>query len=220
MAAGMAFAAGTQENNAEATAATATAARGYGAGPGEAGVPVENCLAELGDEAFRILAVQEGSPAAEAGLEAGHVVTKIDGELAPGETVTVSYIETDFAPWGRGVAFPDRGDTSEDDGVSTPADVDELPDLDEMEVHTATVTIGEQDGETYIGVSYRPLGPAGPMAVATENGQFGRFGGGPAATPRGGRHMDRGGRAAGRGFQGRAFQGRSFQGRAAGNGML
>jgi len=58
MSAGIAFAAGT--------APATTAARGYGAGPGEAGVPVEACLAELGDEAVRVLAVEDGSPAAAA----------------------------------------------------------------------------------------------------------------------------------------------------------
>ena len=66
MSAGIAFAAGLQESNVAGTAPATNAARGYGAGPGEAGVPVEACLAELGDEAVRVLAVEDGSPAAAA----------------------------------------------------------------------------------------------------------------------------------------------------------
>lgn len=170
MTAGMAFAGGSQEG----TSTGQFAANGYGFGPGEAGVPVEDCIAEMTDESFRILAVEEGSPAAQARMEAGFIVTGIEGDIAPGETVRVSYLEAELT--GRPYEiFDDNGDLEE-------------------QVKTTTVTLGDRDGEAYIGVSYQPL-PGGPAA----RGAF-------AGAPRG-RMMDRGG------FQGRAPQGRAPQDR-------
>ncbi len=84
----------------------------------------------------RILDVSEGSPAEEAGIEPGFIITGIDGEIAAGETITVSYIDADLA----------EGFYRFDD--------EEGP-----EVETATLTVGEEDGRAYVGVRYAPLGP-------------------------------------------------------------
>ncbi|MFW5785912.1 MAG: PDZ domain-containing protein [bacterium] len=84
--------------------------------------------------AVRILEVADGSPADQAGIEPGHVITGIDGEITPGETVTVSYIDAES------LAGASRFDS-----------------LDGPEVQTTTLTVGEEDGNAYVGVRYVPL---------------------------------------------------------------
>ena len=112
-------------------------------------------------QAYRILEVADDSPADEAGIEAGYIITGIVGELVPGETVTVSYVENAFqqrAPRSRGGARGDGWDSSDF----------------EREVETTTVVIGEQDGQAYLGVRYVPVGPSGSRGPG---GMMGRSGG-------------------------------------------
>jgi S1-C subfamily serine protease len=73
-------------------AAAAGGLRGAGAGmwPGQTGM----WSGRPGTSAaYLILEVVDDSPADDAGLDAGDIVTGIEGELAPGETITVSYMD-------------------------------------------------------------------------------------------------------------------------------
>jgi membrane-associated protease RseP (regulator of RpoE activity) len=107
----------------------------------------------------RILDVADGSPAAAAGIEAGYLITGIEGDIATGETITVHYANVDLGASGR---FTDA------------------------DVETTELTVGEQDGAPYIGVRYQPLGfgrgpgAGGPGRAgrAATPGGFGPRGGG------------------------------------------
>ncbi len=115
----------------------------------------------------RILDVVEGSPAAAAGIEAGYLITGIDGEIAAGETITVHYADVDL-----GASFQ----------------------VAAQEIETTELTVGEENGAPYIGVRYQPLGGRGGFGAQGGGsrggrgmtGGFGARGGGPrGGGPRG-----------------------------------
>ena len=131
----------------------------------------------MGPGAYRILAVEEGSPADDAGMEAGYIVTGIDGEIAPGETITVSYLDSAIGASRFGF------------------------DGSKEEPETAALTVGEQDGGAYIGVRYQQIGAAGSAAMRSRGrpGMPGVAGhaAGPAAGFNGGDPRDDGFRGGG-----------------------
>lgn len=127
--------------------------------------------------AFRILEVADDSPADQAGIEAGYIVTGIEGELVAGETITVSYIENAF----QQQSFRGRG------GPRDGAWADNRARDDEPEVETVSMTVGERDGQAYLGVRYAPVGGFGNAPVNDGWNRGGRPGPGGMMGRSGGR---------------------------------